>query len=290
MHAELYFAFILTTTILMLIPGPNLALIVANSVAHGSRYGLLTVAGTSSAMVIQLTLTGLGMSKIMGSLADVFEWLCWLGVAYLVYLGVKHWIAMPIDLTETQPQTKSVRAIYLRGFLISLTNPKTLFFFGAFFPQFLIPNGKAVSGQIILLSATFLLLAIIQDGAWATLAGRVRPILTRHGRLRNRLTGGMLAGAGLGLLWRASDDGRLSINVPDLIARLRMSAAVAGNPPTGSGSAEPTHWRFLVAPGGGSLLLLMEEDGSTGGDAETQRKTRRMQLVMWGKYDICGHS
>ena len=77
MHAQLYFAFILASAILMLIPGPNVALIVANSVAHGYRYGLLTVAGTSSAMLIQLTLTGLGMSEMMGGLASVFEWLRW---------------------------------------------------------------------------------------------------------------------------------------------------------------------------------------------------------------------
>jgi threonine/homoserine/homoserine lactone efflux protein len=199
MHGHLYFAFVLTTTILILIPGPNVALIVANSVAHGSRYGLLTVAGTSSAMVIQLVLTGLGLSELMGSLANVFDWLRWVGVAYLVYLGVRHWMAVPVDLTKTQPQVKSVRAIYLRGFLVSLTNPKTLFFFGAFFPQFLVPNQIAMGGQILLLSVTFLGLAIILDGAWAMLAGRLRYLLTRHGRLRNRLTGGLLVSASLGV-------------------------------------------------------------------------------------------
>jgi threonine/homoserine/homoserine lactone efflux protein len=199
MRIELYIAFILATTLLMLIPGPNVALIVANSVAHGSRYGLLTVAGTSSAMVIQLFLTGLGMSEMLGNLAHLFEWLRWVGVAYLIYLGAKQWLAPPVDLTKTQPQGKSVRTIYWRGFLVSLTNPKTLLFFGAFFPQFLVPNGTTMTGQILLLSATFLLLAIILDGAWAILAGQVRALLATRGRLRNRLSGGMLIGAALGL-------------------------------------------------------------------------------------------
>jgi threonine/homoserine/homoserine lactone efflux protein len=198
MHVGLYIAFVIATTILILIPGPNVALIVANSVAHGPRYGLLTVAGTSSAMVIQLTLTGLGMSEVLGNLAHVFEWVRWIGVIYLLYLGVQQWMAAPLDLSQVRPQGRSVRAIYLRGFFVSLTNPKTLLFFGAFFPQFLVP-GESMGGQIVLLSVTFLLLAILLDGNWAILAGRLRAVLSRRGQLRNRLSGGMLAGAGLGL-------------------------------------------------------------------------------------------
>src|SRR5437867_2382347 len=81
---HLYFAFVLAVTILMLIPGPNVALIVANSVAYGPRFGLLTVAGTSSAMVLQLALTVLGMTELLGTLGTWFEWIRWIGVAYLI--------------------------------------------------------------------------------------------------------------------------------------------------------------------------------------------------------------
>src|SRR5580698_9708468 len=96
---DLYLGFVAATTVLMLIPGPNVALIVANSVAYGARFGLLTVAGTSSAMVIQLALTGLGMTELLGRLAVCFEYVRWIGVAYLVYLGVKQWRAAPVDLS-----------------------------------------------------------------------------------------------------------------------------------------------------------------------------------------------
>src|ERR1700748_2207073 len=113
MRMELYLAFVVATTVLMLIPGPNVALIVANSVAHGTRYGLLTVAGTSSAMVLQLFLTALGLSELLGNLAQVFEWVRWAGVAYLAYLGIRQWTAAPADLTKQEPQIKSIRAIYL---------------------------------------------------------------------------------------------------------------------------------------------------------------------------------
>src|ERR1700740_88215 len=74
-HSQLYLAFILATTILMLIPGPNVALIVANSVAYGTRYGLLTVLGTSSAMLVQLALTAIGMTALLSWLSQMFEWL-----------------------------------------------------------------------------------------------------------------------------------------------------------------------------------------------------------------------
>jgi threonine/homoserine/homoserine lactone efflux protein len=89
---------------------------------------------------------------------------------------------MPVDLTKIRPQVKSIRAIYWRGFLVSLTNPKTLLFFGAFFPQFIVRRGTAIGGQIFLLSATFLVLAIVLDGAWAILAGHVRTLLATRGR------------------------------------------------------------------------------------------------------------
>jgi homoserine/homoserine lactone efflux protein len=194
----LYLAFVLATSILMLVPGPNVALIIANSVAYGTRYGFVTVAGTSSAMVVQLALTALGMTALLGTLADWFEWLRWLGVAYLVWLGVKEWRAPPVDLTHTKPEPRSPRRIFLRGLLVSLTNPKTLLFYSAFLPQFIAPEA-AIGGQLMLLSVTFVGIAILFDGGWALLAGRLRAVLAMRGRLRNRLTGGLLVGAGLGL-------------------------------------------------------------------------------------------
>ncbi|MGO8799168.1 MAG: LysE family translocator [Roseiarcus sp.] len=198
MSPQLYAAFIGATVVLILIPGPNVALIVANSLAHGSRYGLTTVAGTSSAMVVQLGLTMLGMTTLLGALADGFGTLRWIGVAYLVYLGLKAWRAPPIDLTRIRPEPRSLRAIYLRGFLVSLTNPKTLLFYGAFLPQFVTP-GADLAGQLALLCATFLAVAVTLDGAWALLAARFGRALAVNGRLRNRLTGALLLGAGVGL-------------------------------------------------------------------------------------------
>ncbi|CAN5604283.1 LysE family translocator [soil metagenome] len=198
MPIELYLAFIAATVVLMVIPGPNVALIVANSVAHGTRFGLLTVAATSSAVVVHLALTVVGATAVLNVLAASFEWLRWVGVAYLVHLGISAWRAPVADLAQTRAQARSARLIFARGFLVGLTNPKTLLFYGAFFPQFITP-GPTAAGQLLLLAVTFLVVAIICDSMWAILAGRLRALLVAHTRLRNRITGGMLVGAGVGL-------------------------------------------------------------------------------------------
>ncbi|HZT19516.1 MAG TPA: LysE family translocator [Dongiaceae bacterium] len=194
----LYLAFVGAVAVLMLIPGPNVALIAANSLAHGPRLGFVAMAGTSSAMVLQLALTALGMTELLGRLGGWFEWVRWVGVAYLVYLGVRQWRAPPADLGRTGAGPASARAVYTRGLLVSLTNPKTLFFYGAFFPQFL-TRDQAIGPQMALLSATFLALAVAIDGAWALAAGRARGLLASRGRLGSRVSGGLLVGAGLGL-------------------------------------------------------------------------------------------
>jgi threonine/homoserine/homoserine lactone efflux protein len=198
MDMQLYLAFVAATVVLALIPGPNVAVIVANSVAYGAQFGLLTVAGTSTAIMIQLAVSGLGMSAVLGTLGGWFEWLRWIGAAYLVYLGIAQWRAVTIDLAATAPQPKSPRAIYGRGLLVALTNPKTLLFYGAFFPQFVTP-GDTQTSQLMLLLTTCLVVAVVIDSGWALLAARVRHLFAAHGRLRHRLSGGLLIGAGLGL-------------------------------------------------------------------------------------------
>ena len=198
MSLGVYLAFVAATVVLIVIPGPNVGLIVANSIAHGTRYGLMTVAGTSTAMVIQLAVAMIGMTTVLTSLAYAFEWLRWIGVAYLLYLALSAWRAPAVDLTRTPAQPRSMAAIFLRGFLVSLTNPKTLLFYGVFLPQFVDQGGNVVA-QLLLLSVTFLALAIVFDGLWAILSARARGLLAANGTARNRLTAGFYFFAGIGL-------------------------------------------------------------------------------------------
>lgn len=190
--------FALATVVLMLIPGPNVALIVANSLGGGTRCGLLSVAGTASAMVLQLIVVALGLAGLLAGLGHAFEWVRWIGAGYLVLLGIRQWRAAPADLSQAPPRPSRLRALWTRAFLVSLTNPKTLLFYGAFFPQFVSPH-RPPAAQVAVLCVVFLLLAVTIDSGWALAAARARPLLARHGRWPNRLSGGVLVGAGAGL-------------------------------------------------------------------------------------------
>ena len=195
--AHLYVSFVLVSLALIAFPGPNVALIVSTSIAHGRRAGLMTVAGTSTAMAVQLVLTVAGTSALLAAASAWFSWLRWVGVIYLIYLGVRAWRAPARDATAHRYSPGS-RTIFTRGVLVSLTNPKTLLFFGAFLPQF-VSTERAALQQLVILASTFLVLAVALDSSWALLAHRASAVLSRRGALRNRLEGGLLIGAGLGL-------------------------------------------------------------------------------------------
>jgi threonine/homoserine/homoserine lactone efflux protein len=195
---DYYPLFIAASALLILTPGPNVALIVANSVAYGARYGLLTVAGTTLAIVAHLTLVGFGLQQALGVIGTVFEYVRWVGVAYLLYLGITTWRAPPADLDAIRAQPRSARRMVGRAVAVSLTNPKTLLFYGALFPQFISPDRPAGT-QVWILCITFVIVAAGVDSLWALAAARARAVLAGHGRLRNRISGGLLMGAGLGL-------------------------------------------------------------------------------------------
>jgi threonine/homoserine/homoserine lactone efflux protein len=195
---SLLLAFAAAVTLLMLIPGPNVALIVANSVTYGVRHGLATVAGTVAAQALSLALVTAGLTTLLEFFGFWFGWLRWIGAAYLVWLGIQQWHAPVRDLGSVAPQKKSHGPLFLQAFLVSLVNPKTLIFYGAFFPQFITLDGN-VALQAGILSLVFLVIALLVDSGWALTAAKARGLLASRGRLGNRLAGGILVGAGAAL-------------------------------------------------------------------------------------------
>jgi len=199
MDWNLYLAFVVTSILLILLPGPSVLLTIVHSLAFGWRRALNTVLGATCGVAVQLAVALVGMTSFMLFMADWFEWLRWAGVAYLVYLGVQQWRTEPEAVPAGTGQARG-RALFLQSLMVTTANPKTLIFFAAFFPQFIDP-ATALAVQLPLLATSFLVITYVFTAFWAVLAGRAGRLFrtTARIRLRNRLTGGLLVGAGLGL-------------------------------------------------------------------------------------------
>ena len=183
----------IATAVLVAIPGPNVALIVANSLRFGLREGAVTVLGTTLGVAFQLGLVVLGMAALIEFAAEALAWVRWAGVAYLVYLGVRTWCQPADDLGGIAAKP----AVFWRACTIAAINPKTLLFNAAFLPQFLATG--AGPGQFLLIATVFLSVLLLGDLLWAAFASSARRAFAGYGRFRNRLTGGFLVAAGIGL-------------------------------------------------------------------------------------------
>jgi len=200
MQLETFLAFLAATAIVILIPGPSVMLTVAHSLALGSRRAMMTVAGTMAAIVLQLAVTAVGMNAFMLLLAEWFEVLRWAGVAYLIYLGIQQWRAKITTLEERDGIQVPLPRLFWQGFIVSVSNPKTLFFYMAFFPQFVDPT-VSTALQMAVLCPSFLIVATLLTSGYALFAGALRGWFRSRRRIlwRNRVSGTLMLSAGIGL-------------------------------------------------------------------------------------------
>jgi threonine/homoserine/homoserine lactone efflux protein len=170
-------------------------LIIANSLAHGTRAGFLNVAGAQIAVALMITTLVLGLSSVVATVGWLFDWVRILGAAYLIWLGWKLLRSTGgIDAPGSAPTPRI--GFFLQGFLVMASNPKTLLFFGAFIPQFVDPSRNAVS-QVVVLGLTAMAVGIVSDGAYAVITGRTGALLSRRRvLLLNRISGLFLIGGG----------------------------------------------------------------------------------------------
>lgn len=203
MNPHLFATFCLAATVLVLLPGPIVTLVVANSLSHGTRTGLATVAGASIGNALLIAAAAIGLMAFFALLSEVFAIVRWIGAAYLIWLGVRAWRTHGGNARESASAAvpRPARTVFLQGFLIAITNPKAIVFYVAFLPQFLDPRLGA-GPQLFAMSSAMIVIAVISDSCYALLAGRVRGWFTtaaRH-RLQGRITGTLLIGTGCGLL------------------------------------------------------------------------------------------
>jgi threonine/homoserine/homoserine lactone efflux protein len=189
-------ALVAATIVLILIPGPNVVLIVANSLRHGMRIGIITSLGTTVGIALQLLVVVLGMAALIELVADALTWIKWIGVVYLLWIGLRTWNEPASNLSDIKAQLQA--RVFWRGVILAVINPKTLLFNAAFLPQF-VGNAANASGTLLLLAGVFMTVIIVGDALWAIFAAAARGWLKRIGHLHNRISGGFLLGAGVSL-------------------------------------------------------------------------------------------
>jgi threonine/homoserine/homoserine lactone efflux protein len=179
--ASTFALFVVAALVLLIVPGPSVLYIVARSVEGGRTAGLVSVLGVQTGALVHIAFAALGLSAILASSAVAFSVVKWLGAAYLVWLGLRRIFGRDDEEDEVAVEPERLSRVFSQGVIVNTLNPKTALFFLAFLPQFVDPARSAAWVQILLLGATFVILALCSDGLYALLSG------TAGGWLRRRM-------------------------------------------------------------------------------------------------------
>lgn len=194
-------AYLAAATVLVIIPGPGTAWIVAQTAAGGMRRGLQAGLGLETATLIHALAAGLGLSALLAASALAFEALKWAGAAYLVWLGIKAWRERG-DASAALPATAGGQ-VYRRSVVTGVLNPKVAVFFLAFLPQFVHPERGWVWLQFLALGAMLSVIGFANSSVLAFAVARFNRGLARSprfARLRQRLIGTVFVGLGVRLV------------------------------------------------------------------------------------------
>lgn len=188
---ETWLAFAAVTAAVVVVPGPTALLVIGQGLANGRRSVVPTTAGVVLGDLTAMIGVAVGVGTVIAASAAAYTALQWAGAAYLVYLGARLWRAAPVDLAAAErTDRQSAAAMVGRAYVVTALNPKTLLFFAAFLPQFIVADSPALP-QVVVLGGTFLVLGGINAAAYGFLADRLGGVLAR----RNWRQVGQRAGA-----------------------------------------------------------------------------------------------
>lgn len=189
-------AFIVASIVLAVTPGPGVFYIVARSILHGRRAGLMSVAGVACGNLGNAVAAALGLGALFALSSVAFSVVKYLGALYLIYLGIRLLRSHSVETAETAAASVPSARVFQDGFLVALLNPKTAIFFAAFLPQFLTAAAPPLP-QSLLLGSLFVAIAAMTDSVYALAAGTVAPRASRLGRHGRIFSGGLFIGLGL---------------------------------------------------------------------------------------------
>lgn len=187
--AEHYLAFVITAVIIIVIPGPSVLFTIGRSLALGRRAGVLSVIGNALGILPAIVAVAFGLGAVVAASVVAFTIIKLVGAAYLVYLGVQAIRHRHDHVPGAVTGPTSSGRLLWQGFVVGITNPKTLAFFVAVLPQFVDPVAGPVWAQLLLLGLTFAALALACDSVWAMAAGTARGWFARSPRRISTLSG-----------------------------------------------------------------------------------------------------
>ena len=193
MTTEVWLYYVVTVLLLMCTPGPSHLLMLSVAMSNGFGRSLATAAGDLTANAIQIVLAGFGLAAVITASQYGLAIVKWVGVAYLVWLGLRQILASFRHGTGPDAlEPASVSALWFRGFITSASNPKAVVFFAALFPQFLSANAP-LGTQIAILGGTYILI----DGAFLLAYGKAAGWLSARIAGHRRAWVDRAAGAGI---------------------------------------------------------------------------------------------
>ena len=195
--------FISASLALAVAPGPDNLFVLSQSALFGSRSGLLVTLGLCTGLLVHIAAATLGVAAIFQTSPLAFNLLKALGAAYLVLLAVQAFRAGAAGLEVGAHSGSGARALYFRGIIMNVTNPKVALFFLAFLPQFTDSARGSVALQMLLLGSFFMVSTLLVFGAVACFAGFLGDRLQRSGALQktlNRVAGAIFIGLSVRLL------------------------------------------------------------------------------------------
>lgn len=198
MSLETWLAFFAACWVISLSPGAGAIASMSSGLRYGFWRGYWNALGLQVALVAQIAIVAAGLGAVLATSEMAFSLIKWFGVAYLVYLGIKQWRALPSDMSEdaTPRAIGKPLALMTRGFLVNISNPKALVFMLAILPQFIDPNAPLLT-QYVIIAATMVTVDSIVMAGYTGLASRVlRALKTpKQQRRVNRTFAGLFVGA-----------------------------------------------------------------------------------------------
>ena len=209
MNVEIWIAYISTVLVLMSTPGPSQLLMLSNSIQNGFKRSLATAAGDLSANFLQMIVASVGLVSLIQNAHEFFIIVKWVGVAYLVYLGLKLIFSKKSYRINDSKSQRSFKSLYWQGFVTSAVNPKAVIFFAALFPQFINP-AEPLLLQFTVLSFTYLLI----DGTFLSIYGKFSELIAKKlsnsfGKYFNNVSGAFLICAAILLGLKDVDENSL---------------------------------------------------------------------------------